>query len=88
MRYRAIEEGKEEKEEDKGAIGILCLSDCSFNNIFSTALVIEVNCIKRMLNLLRMYQQAHVDLIRNIQYLFLRIKQTRKFSQNNQPYGS
>jgi hypothetical protein len=40
--YHAIEEGKEE-EEDKGAIGIFCLSDCSFNNIFSTALVIQVN---------------------------------------------
>jgi hypothetical protein len=44
VRYCATEEGKEEEEEDKGAIGILCLSDCSFN-IFSTALVIQVNWI-------------------------------------------
>jgi hypothetical protein len=36
---------EEEKEEDKGAIGISRLSDCSFDNIFSTALVIPVNWI-------------------------------------------
>jgi len=44
VRYRAIEEGKEEEEDDEGAIGISCLNDCSFN-IFSTALVIQVNWI-------------------------------------------
>jgi hypothetical protein len=31
VRYRGIADGEEKEEEDKGAIGIFCLCDCSFD---------------------------------------------------------